>query len=78
MSRCETRQLVKALQATGATDIQARMAAILYAVNGLANALEFVAKIPTFTSALTQTQLVRHRGDSTQSPRTPHGGHTPC
>jgi len=68
MSRCETRQLVKALQAAGATDIQARMAAILYAVNGLANALEFVAKIPTFTSAPTQTQLVRHRGDSTQSP----------
>jgi len=55
MSRCETRQLVKALQATGATDIQTRMAAILYAVNGLANALEFVATIPTFTSAPTQT-----------------------
>ena len=48
MSRYETRQLVKALQAAGATAIQARMAAILYAVNGLANALEFVAKIPTF------------------------------
>ena len=53
MSRYETRQLVKALQAAGATDVQARMAAILYAVNGLANALEFVAKIPTFTSAPT-------------------------
>ncbi len=41
-------KLIKALRAVGATPVQVQIAAILYAVNGLANALEFVAKIPTF------------------------------
>ena len=41
-------KLVKALREVDATPVQAQMAAILYAVNGLPDALAFVAKIPTF------------------------------
>jgi hypothetical protein len=44
-------KLIKALRAVGATPVQVQMAAILYAVNGLADALAFVAKIPTFGAA---------------------------
>ena len=44
-------KLVKALRAVNATPVQAQMAAILLAVTDLANALEFVAKIPTFAAA---------------------------
>ncbi len=44
-------KLVKALREVNATPVQAQMAAILYAVNGLPDALTFVAKIPTFDAA---------------------------
>jgi len=38
----DSKRLLKALRQVNATPIQARMAAILLAVNGLENALEFV------------------------------------
>lgn len=41
--RATTRRLTKALCDAGANRLQGRMAAILLAVNGLDNALEYVA-----------------------------------
>jgi len=38
----DTRRLLRALRAAGATELQSRLAAILLAVNGLACALAFV------------------------------------
>ena len=42
MTASDKGALLKALRAAGATPVQARMAAILLAVNGLENALGFV------------------------------------
>lgn len=47
--RSDVHILTKALLEAGATVLQAKMAATLYAINGLDNALAFVAKIPNLT-----------------------------
>ncbi len=49
--RSDVHKLTQALRAANATPMQTQMAAILYAVNGLPDALTFVAKIPTFGAA---------------------------
>lgn len=43
----DTRRLLKAARAAGLTPLQLRMAAILLAVNGIENALEFVQMVST-------------------------------
>ena len=43
MARNDKRQLIKALREAGASELQWRMAAILWRVNGIDNALEYVA-----------------------------------
>lgn len=49
--RSDIHRLVKALNAVGSTELQAHMAAVLLAVNGLENALAFVAKLPELNRA---------------------------
>ena len=43
MARNDKRRLIKALREAGASELQWRMAAILWHVNGIDNALEYVA-----------------------------------